>query len=204
MKTPTSTSSPSSSGEVIPHMGGFAYQTIAIYPDFADVGDAFLLLNKAGFTNDQISLLGREQEHWQEKLGHDWETLKTTKGVLEGAALGAIPGLVLVTGIALTGGVGLLVMGPMVGAMSALGMGALAGSVMGAGAGNLDSAEKNVEEEVADAISHGHWVIVVHSHTEVEAAQARALLPNRRTVRENESGPREASDLVAEQADIKN
>ena len=92
-------------------MGEFPNKTIAIYPNFADVGDAFLLLNKEGFTNDQISLLGREQELWQQQLGQEWETLKTTKGVLEGAALGAIPGLVLVTGIALTGGVGLLVAG---------------------------------------------------------------------------------------------
>jgi len=186
-------------------MGGFAYQTIAIYPDFADVGDAFLLLNKEGITNDQISLLGREQEHWQETLGHEWETLKTAKGALGGAALGAIPGLVLLTGIALTGGVGLLVVGPMVGAMSALGMGALAGSVMGAGAGNLGSAEEifNVEEEVADAISRGHWVIVVHSHTRLEAAHARALLANRRIVRDNESRAKEPADLDAEKTDIK-
>jgi hypothetical protein len=185
---------------------GGPYKTIAIYPNFADVGDAFLLLNKEGFTNDQISLLGREQEHWQEKLGHEWETLKTAKGAREGVALGAIPGLALVTGIALTGGVGLLVAGPMIAGMSALGMGALAGGLMGATAtGNLDSADKifNVEEEVADAISHGHWVIVVHSHTEVEAAHAQALLPNRRIVRQNESIPRGSSDLVAEQADIK-
>src|SRR5450759_2532214 len=206
MKTSSSASSPTSTGEVMPVMDGFVYKTIAIYPDFADVGGAFILLNKEGFTNDQISLLGREQEHWQEKLGHEWETLKTAKGALEGAALGAIPGLVLVTGIALTGGVGLLVMGPIVGGMSALGLGALAGSVMGAGASNLDSAEEifNVEEEMADAVSHGHWVIVVHSHTKVEAAHAQALLPNRRIVPENESRPREPSDLVAEQADIKN
>jgi hypothetical protein len=171
------------------------------------VGDAFLLLNKEGFTNDQISLLGREQEHSQEKLGHEWETLKTAKGAMEGVALGAsaIPGLALVTGIALTGGVGLLVAGPMIAGMPALGMGTLAGGLMGADASNLEGAEKilNVEEEVADAISHGHWVIVVHSHTEVEAAHARALLPNRRIVRQNESIPKGPSDLVAEQADIR-
>src|ERR1039457_6515503 len=136
MKTTTSDSRPSSTGEVMPLMEGFLYKTIAIYPNFADVGDAMFLLNKEGFTNDQISLLGREQEHWQEKFGHEWETLKTTKGALGGAALGAIPGLVLVTGIALTGGVGLLVAGPMMGAMSALGMGSLAGGVMGAASGD--------------------------------------------------------------------
>src|SRR5450759_1251434 len=205
MKTSSSASSPTSTGEVMPVMDGFVYKTIAIYPDFADVGGAFILLNKEGFTNDQISLLGREQEHWQEKLGHEWETLKIAKGTAEGAGLGAIPGLVLVTGIALTGGVGLLVAGPLIAGMSALGLGALAGGLMGARASNPDSAEKipTVEEEVADAISHGRWVIVVHSYTEVEAAHARALLPNRRIVRQNESIPKGPSDLVAEQADIR-
>jgi hypothetical protein len=58
------------------------------------------LLKKEGFTNDQISLLGREQEHWQENLEQEWNALDATKGVLEGAASGSIPGLVLVTGIA--------------------------------------------------------------------------------------------------------
>jgi hypothetical protein len=205
MTTTTSGSSFSGAGEVIPRSGGFVYKTIAIYPKFADVGDALLVLKKEGFTDDQISLLGREQEHWQEKLGHEWSTLKTTKGALGGAAMGAIPGLVLVTGIALTGGVGLLVAGPMVAAMSALGMGSLAGGVMGAASGDPGIAEKipDVEEEVADAISQGRWVIVVHSYTEVEAAHARALLPNGRIDRENEPRATGPSAQDAELVDMK-
>jgi len=133
---------------------------------------------------------GREQEHWQEKLGQEWDGLKTTKGVLEGAALGSIPGLVLVTGIALTGGAGLLVAGPMIGAMTALGLGALGGSVMGGVASNNtdDVQTADVEEAVADAISHGQWVIVAHSHNETEAMRAQALLPNSRSVMESEPG----------------
>ena len=88
--------------------------------------------------------------------------------------------------------------------MSARGMGALAGGVMGAGASNLESAEKilNVEEEAADAISHGHWVIVVHCYTESEAARAQALLLNRRIVRRTTPTANRPSDLVAEPADI--
>ena len=98
-------------------------KVVAIYPDFADVGDVISLLQKEGFTESQISLLGQEQEHWQEKLGTEIEAHKTAKFALAGGALGAVPGLVLVTGIALTGGVGLLAVGPMLGALSALGMG---------------------------------------------------------------------------------
>src|SRR5271165_1783154 len=47
----------------------FLYKIVGIYPNFADVGDAIFLLKNEGFTDDQISLLGREHEHWQEKLG---------------------------------------------------------------------------------------------------------------------------------------
>ncbi|MFI4889822.1 MAG: hypothetical protein ACHQIL_04755 [Steroidobacterales bacterium] len=118
--------------------------------------------------------------------------------------MGAIPGLVLVTGIALTGGVGLLVVGPMVAGMSALGMGALCGGLMGTASGDLKIAEKaaNVEDEVADAISQGHWVIVVHTHTETEAVQVQEMLPNRRIVRDNGDGSMEAAKLAGEQVDI--
>ena len=157
MKATNSGEGLSATGEVIPLSGGFLYKTIAIFPNFADVGHALFLLKNEGFTDDQISLLGQEQPHWQEKIGHEWSTLKTTKGALGGAAMGAIPGLVLVTGIAITGGAGLLVAGPMIAAMSALGMGSFAGGVMGAASGDPGIAERipDVEEEVADAISQG-------------------------------------------------
>src|ERR1039457_4255497 len=174
---------------------------VAIYPNFADVGDAIFLLKNEGFTDDQISLLGREQEHWQEKLGNEWEAHKTAKFALMGGALGAVPGLMLVAGIAMTGGAGLLVAGPMLGALSALGMGSLAGSLMGAGSNVADTA-LNVEEEVAIAISLGHWVIIVHCHTDAEAAHVQGLLPNRRIVRDNDLAMAPLDLAAAEQADM--
>lgn len=189
MKTTSSTVNHFPANKATPLMGGFLYKTIAIYPNFADVGRNLALLNEAGFTNDQISVLGREQEHWQENLKQEWDALKTVKGALGGAALGSIPGLVIITGMALTGGVGLLVAGPLVVAMSTLGFGALSGGLMGGGLSTLDSDEKimNVGEEVEDAISHGKWVIIAHSYDEAEATHAQRLLQGSRTVHENES-----------------
>jgi uncharacterized protein YjbJ (UPF0337 family) len=178
------------------------YKIVAIYPNFTDVGDAIFLLKNEGFTDDQISLLGREQEHWQEKLGNDWEAHKTAKGALVGGAWGAVPGLVLVAGVAITGGAGLLVVGPMLGALSALGMGSLAGSLMGAGSGVVADTMLNVEEEVANAISLGHWVIIVHCHTDAEAAHAQGLLPDRRIVRNNDKAMTSSDLAAAEQADM--
>jgi uncharacterized protein YjbJ (UPF0337 family) len=177
------------------------YKVVGIYPNFADVADALQLLKSEGFTDDQISLLGREQEHWQEKFGQEWAAHSTAKGALVGGALGAVPGLVLVAGIALTGGVGLLVAGPMLGAISALGMGSLVGGVMGAGSSAVD-VPLNVEEEVANAISLGQWVIVVQCDSDAAAAHAQGLLPARRVVEENKTKARAPADPAAEQADL--
>src|ERR1019366_10183046 len=131
------------------------------------------------------------------------EAHNTAKFALTGGALGAVPGLVLGAGIAITGGVGLLAAGPMLAALSALGFGSLAGSLMGAGSSVADTM-LSVEEEVANAISLGHWVIIVHCHTDAEAAHAQGLLPNRRIVRDNDFKAMAPSDLAAaaEQADM--
>lgn len=50
----------------MPRMGNFQYKTIAIYLKLTEVGVARALLKTNGFTDDQISLLGREQGNWQE------------------------------------------------------------------------------------------------------------------------------------------
>ena len=181
------------------------YKVVGIYPNFADVVEVLQVLRSAGFTDDHISLLGREQEHWQEKLGKEWEAHKTAKGALVGGALGAVPGLVLVAGVALTGGAGLLVAGPMVAAMSALGMGSLVGSLMGAGSNAVD-VPLNVEEEVANAISLGQWVIIVQCDSDTAAAHAQGLLSARRVVWENKTKARTPADpgesAAAEKADV--
>jgi hypothetical protein len=197
MKTMSTTEKHSPTSKAAPHMGSFRYKTFVIYPRFADVGTAVALLNKEGFTNDQISLLGREQPHWQENIKEEWDALKTAKGALGGAALGSIPGLVIITGMALTGGVGLLAAGPLVVALSTLGVGALSGglvgggSAMGLGLSDLNTHEKTMEmdigAEIKDAISLGHWIVIAHTHNESEAMHAQGLLPGSRTVHEHES-----------------
>jgi len=191
MENTTSAASHSRTSEAIPpiSLGSFLYKTIAIYPKFDDVGGAIALLRNAGFTSNQISLLGREQKHWEEQLSAQWEAMNTAKGVFDGAALGAIPGLALVVGVALTSGVGVLAAGPMAVALEALGLGALGGGLMGGVANNVDSTEKeaSVEVEVEDAIGRGQWVIVAHSYDEPEALRAQVLLPDSRIIRETEA-----------------
>ena len=172
--------SPSITGHI--HHPAFRFRTISIYSNPADVATAITLLNNEGFSPDQISLLGREQDGWQQKLDPDWEMAHTAKGAAVGAGLGLLPGLVLVAGVAISGGFGVLAAGPMIAALEALGLGALGGGLMGGAVSNLDGAQKpaHIREAIEDAIGCGQWVLVVHSHDEFEAKHALELLPDSR------------------------
>lgn len=187
MTTTSSVTAQVRTGAAIPQPGNFLYKTIAIYLNFTEVSAARALLKMNGFADGQISLLGREQENWQNNLKIEWDEHSTAKGTLGGAALGSIPGLILVAGVALTGGVGLLVAGPMAAAMMGLGLGALSGSVMGAVASNVDVKLGELHIKLQDAIGRGQWVIVAHSHDHAEAMRAQELLYNALTVLENEA-----------------
>ncbi len=164
--------------------GNFQYKTVAIYPDFPSVGVALSTLRNNGFSDDQISLLGREQENWEENLKIEWATQETAKSALAGAAIGSLPGLVLVAGTVLTGGAGLLVFGPMA-ALTALGLGTIGGGIMGA-ASNIETDQEptDIDQAIADAIGLGQWVIIAHSHDHDEATSAKLLLQNGRIVPE--------------------
>jgi len=190
--------------EVLSPMDHFLYKTVAIFPVFAEAAKAITVLNTGGIGNNRISLLGREQEHWQENFKLEWESLSPAKGALMGAALGAIPGLVLVSGIALTGGAGLLVAGPIFAVMSTLGMGALSGGMMGAASKALNTEEtiQDLEQEVTHALGKGNWVLIVHGHTESEAKLAQTLLPQSRIVQDQESLAQQPSAVVAEQINV--
>ncbi len=182
MTTTTSVTEQARTGVPVTATEDFPYKTIAIYPKFSDVGAALLLLRKHGFIDDQISLLGREQENWQKNLETEWTGIQTAKDTLGGAAIGSIPGLILVAGVALTGGAGILVAGPMLVAMTSLGLGALGGSMIGAAANKLDITNNTVDinQELADAIEQGKWVIVAHSYDQADAIRAQELLENSR------------------------
>lgn len=188
MTMPNSTINPNRADAInIPHEH-FQYKTIAIYPDFSGAGAALSTLRSNGFTDNQISLLGREQENWEENLKLEWAAQETAKGALTGAALGSIPGLVIVAGTVLTGGAGLLVFGPMV-ALTALGLGTIGGGIGGGiiGATNsIDSDEEptDIDTAVKDAIGLGHWVVIAHCYDHDEATRAQLLLQNGRIVPE--------------------
>lgn len=160
-------------------MKKFLYKTVAIYPDLPAVSATLTYLEHEGFTPDQISLLGRQSEHLSENLELEWETFKTVEGTLMGAVIGSMPGLAIIAGVALTGGLGLIAAGPMVPGLIATGMGALSGGVVGGFYNLLTSKEEHevdLEADVEAALCRGLWVIVVHTQSESEAAIALEAL----------------------------
>jgi hypothetical protein len=159
-------------------MKPFLYKSIAIYPDLSGVAATLTQLEAAGFGTDQISLLGRQSEHINENLELERDTYKAVEGTVVGAALGTLPGLALVAGVALTGGLGLIAAGPLVPALMAAGMGALAGGITGGFMDLVDAKESqaDLETEVEEAILRGHWVMVVHSRSQEEAHRAQDML----------------------------
>jgi len=167
-------------------MKPFLYKTIAVYPDISGVAATLTQLEAAGFGTDQISLLGRQSEHINENLELERDTYKAVEGTVVGAALGTLPGLALVAGVALTGGLGLIAVGPLVPALMAAGMGALAGGITGGFMDLVEAKESqaDLEAEVEDAILRGHWVLVVHSRSEEEAQRAQDVLEQGRGVLE--------------------
>ena len=167
-------------------MKPFIYKSIAVYPDLPAVATTLTQLEATGFDADQISLLGRQDEHIHENLNLERGTYKAVEGSVVGAMLGSLPGLALVAGVALTGGVGLLAAGPLVPALMATGMGALAGGVAGGFMDVVESQEAQIDlrTEVEEAIARGHWVLVVHARSAEEAQRAQDLLEHGRGVLE--------------------
>lgn len=167
-------------------MKPFTYRSIAVYPDLPAVAASLTELEATGFAADQISLLGRQDEHLNENLQLERATYKAVEGSVVGAALGTLPGLALVAGVALTGGVGLVAAGPLVPALLATGMGAVAGGIAGGFMDVVESREAQIDltAELEEAISRGQWVLVVHSRSAEEAQRAQALLEHGRGVLE--------------------
>jgi len=159
-------------------MKPFLYKSIAIYPDLSGVTATLTRVEAAGFGMDQISLLGRQSEHINENLELEHDTYKAVEGTVMGAALGTLPGLALVAGVALTGGLGLVAAGPLVPALLATGLGAIAGGITGGFMDLVDAKESqaDLEAEVEAAILRGHWVLVVHSRSQEEAQRAQGVL----------------------------
>lgn len=132
----------------------------ASYTDFANLIEA---LNMRGFREDDISVLMSENTHHQYFAPQ--ENTKApegaTVGTLSGGILGALIGGLTLAGNIILPGAGLLVAGPLVGALTAGAIGAATGGLIGAliGAGIPEHEAKFFENALKE---EGRILVVAH------------------------------------------
>jgi membrane protein YqaA with SNARE-associated domain len=128
--------------------------------DFTNLIEA---LNERGYRHDDLSVLMSEQTHRQYFAPH--ENTKApegaTVGSLSGGILGVIIGGLTLAGSVIVPGMGLLVAGPLVGALTAGAVGAATGGLLGAliGAGFPEHEAKFFESALKE---QGRILVVAH------------------------------------------
>lgn len=132
----------------------------ASYTDFANLIEA---LNMRGFREDDLSVLMSENTHKQYFAPQ--ENTKAPEGItvgtISGGIIGALIGSLTLVGNIILPGTGLLVAGPLVGALSAGAVGAATGGLIGAliGAGIPEHEAKFFEDALKE---EGRILVVAH------------------------------------------
>lgn len=140
---------------------------VATYATVRDANDAIESLHRAGFSNEEISLLVTDvakKKHFAIDQG-----TKAAEGAGIGSAIGGalgalVAGLTVAAGLILPG-LGALVAGPLIAALAGAGVGGAAGGLIGGlvGAGFSETEAKLIENELKD----GNIVIgVLHEESD--------------------------------------
>jgi hypothetical protein len=148
---------------------------IGIFDDYDAAGNVIDGLKTAGFTAEQISILGKDVEDMRSVTSHVLETEKPDKFVKNMTIGGAVGGLLIGLASAVIPGIGsLLVAGPIMAAIS----GAAAGTYIGFLAGVL--AHFDVPEYQAKIYeSHlegGKILVAVHTEVPEERFKAEQVM----------------------------
>jgi hypothetical protein len=149
---------------------------VATYATVHDANAAIEALHRAGFTNDELSLLVTDvakKKHFAIEQG-----TKAAEGAGIGSAIGGalgalVAGLTVAAGVLLPG-LGALVAGPLIAALAGAGVGGAAGGLIGAlvGAGFSETEAKLIEDELKD----GNIVIGVLHDDSDRVRLARTVL----------------------------
>lgn len=138
-------------------------QVSGIFVSYADFANLIEALNARGFREDDLSVLMSESTHHQYFAPQ--ENTKAPEGAtigsLSGGILGAIIGGLTLVGNVLLPGAGLLVAGPLIGALTAGAVGAATGGLIGAliGAGIPEHEAKFFEGALKE---QGRILVVGH------------------------------------------
>jgi hypothetical protein len=158
---------------VKPEIHGATHR-VGVFRSHADAHKAVELLLEQGFTNEQITVMHpSSQPLVHPEVGETRPTSEDTPvGIASGGAIGALlGGAAALVGIAATGGVGLVVIGPFLGAAAA---GATVGGFMGA------MVARGVKPDLADfydaALRRGSILVAVeHDDPRMLDAAERAF-----------------------------
>ena len=156
-----------------------------VFDSKAEANAAISKLLDAGFRKEDLSIIVSDHAyHAVFSAPTDDQALRATEGgaagALWGGALGALIGSLTLVGVIIAPGSGLMVVGPLVAALSGAGAGAIAGGVGGAliSAGFAADEAKHFEKE----IKHDKAVIVVHAPDDMADAARVALRSSHATV----------------------
>lgn len=147
-----------------PHRKNAYEQISGVFTEYNEFTNLFDALHAQGYKEADISVLMSEQTH------HKYFAPQENTKAPEGATLGGVSGGVLgalIGGLTLVGnlvipGSGLLVAGPLVGALSMGALGAVTGGLLGSliGLGIPEHEAKFFEDALKE---HGHILVVVHA-----------------------------------------
>jgi hypothetical protein len=138
-------------------------QVSGIFSSYADFANLIEALNTRGYREDDLSVLMSENTHHQYFAPQ--ENTKApegaTVGSLSGGILGAIIGGLTIAGSVVIPGMGILVAGPLVGALTAGAVGAMTGGLIGSliGAGIPEHEAKFFEYALKE---QGRILVVAH------------------------------------------
>ncbi len=148
----------------------------AVFNTRNEAESALRMLDKAGFTKDQVTLLVTEETRGQH-FGIS-EGTKTAEGAADGAAIGGLTGA-LYLGLATAGallvpGLNIVVYGTVIGGLVGLGAGGVTGGLIGAlvGLGTPEHEAKLYE----DAVRKGAILVAVQADDASSAGIVTAIL----------------------------
>lgn len=159
-------------------------------------------LLRAGFSNDDISVLLPDNDRGTKDFAHEKNTKApegTTAGVTTGGAIGGTLGLLAGIGALAIPGVGpFIAAGPIMGALAGLGVGGAVGGMIGAlvGMGIPEFEAKRYEGRIKE----GGILLSVHCDTSEEITRAKDLLKHTGAQDISSSGEASADYPAASQA----
>lgn len=149
------------------------HKVAGVYADRGAAREGARVLREAGFSADQVALVGRQ----------DWETAfvqpeeagdRSAKSALIGAGTGAGLGAAGAGALAVAE-VSVIAAAPILSVLAGAGLGAMVGTAI-AGIASASVRESDFKNLVREAVEKGHFVVIARAHSESDALEAQSLI----------------------------